>query len=242
MEPKQDSFKPPYMSFQTFWNYIAELASKPLPPDIDRSIMGSKSGTDQANLTAALITFNLMEPGGHVQDDSRLKQLVAVDEETRKPILAEIVREFYPRAVAVSEANATENALNEVFKDDYGLTAAETRRKCVTFFLHALRVAGLHVSPHFPQTRSGSGAPGAPKAKRNSGPRRKPTPDGSNGEKQETPPVQQNTTGDQYTVDLTSGGKVTVSVSVNLFDLTTDDRTFVIDLVDKLKGYGAVSS
>jgi hypothetical protein len=38
-------------------------------------------------------------------------------------------------------------------------------------------------------------------------------------------------------VALASGGTVSVVVSVNLFALTTKDRDFVIDLVDKLKGY-----
>jgi hypothetical protein len=38
-------------------------------------------------------------------------------------------------------------------------------------------------------------------------------------------------------VELASGGSVSVVVRVNLFALTTQDRNFVIDLVDKLKGY-----
>jgi hypothetical protein len=33
---------------------------------------------------------------------------------------------------------------------------------------------------------------------------------------------------------------VTVSVSMNIFDLSTTDREFVIDLVDRLKGYPQV--
>lgn len=42
-------------------------------------------------------------------------------------------------------------------------------------------------------------------------------------------------------VKLASGGSVSVNASVNLFTLTTEDRTFVIDLVDKLKGYPTVA-
>lgn len=48
------------------------------------------------------------------------------------------------------------------------------------------------------------------------------------------------TEADSYTVDLQSGGRVTVSVSMNIFDLSTTDREFVIDLVDRLKGYPQV--
>jgi hypothetical protein len=43
--------------------------------------------------------------------------------------------------------------------------------------------------------------------------------------------------GDRLAVPLNSGGTVEVSVSVNLFALSTEDRTFVIELIDKLKGY-----
>jgi hypothetical protein len=57
-----------------------------------------------------------------------------------------------------------------------------------------------------------------------------------------TPAPQHSVTGDTYTVSLASGGQVSVVVNVNLFDLTTDDRNFVIDLVDKLKGYAVASN
>lgn len=53
-------FKPPYMAFQTFWRFIDELSGPGLPPVIDRSLMSSKSGTDQANLVTALRSFNLI--------------------------------------------------------------------------------------------------------------------------------------------------------------------------------------
>ena len=38
-------------------------------------------------------------------------------------------------------------------------------------------------------------------------------------------------------MNLGSGGSIVATVDVNLFDLEPDDRAFVIDLVDKLKGY-----
>ena len=49
-EPNGQTFKPPYLSFQTFWAFLDELAAKPLPPQIDRSMLDKKSGTDQAGL------------------------------------------------------------------------------------------------------------------------------------------------------------------------------------------------
>ena len=34
MDGTDIKFKPPYMSFQTFWSFIEDLSKKPLPPQI----------------------------------------------------------------------------------------------------------------------------------------------------------------------------------------------------------------
>jgi len=234
MDEAQTPFKPPYMSFQTFLTFIEELASRPLPPQIDRSMMASKSGTDQNNLMSALKGFGLITSDNRVEP--ALVQLATSDETKRNETLAELVRTYYPDPIAVSEQNGTEGQLIEAFKRSFSLDTVETRRKAITFFLHAARVAGIPLSPHFPQTRTGSGGPGTPRPKRS--PKRKPAPS-ANGAATSNPAATQPTHpgGDTYSVSLHSGGSVSVVVSVNLFALSTEDRTFVIDLVDKLKGY-----
>lgn len=235
MDQEREPFRPPYMSFQTFWRFVEELRSKPLPPQIDRSLMRSKSGTDQANLNSTLDAFGLVGPSGEVR--AELKALVHGDEPGRRRVLAEMIRHHYPVPIAVSEQNGTNQQLQEAFRDAYGMTAADTRRKATTFFLHACREAEIELSPYFPSTRAGSGAPGASKPRKP--PRRRATTSSgteANGQTaQGTGPVP---AGDAYSVTLASGGTVGVTVSVNLFELSTDDRNFVIELIDKLKGYG----
>jgi hypothetical protein len=44
--------------------------------------------------------------------------------------------------------------------------------------------------------------------------------------------------GDTYTVDLGSGGKVTLTVQFSLFDLDHRDREFIYGLIDQMKKYG----
>lgn len=232
-EPQTGDFKPPYMSFHTLWSTLAELGTKELPPRIDRSLMATKSGTDQANLLAAFAAFNLVGEGQRVQP--ALVALTSQDEEERRQALAQLVRTHYPRQMEISEQHGTEMQLRESFQEDFKLDSAETRRKAITFFLHAARTAGLPLSQNFPQTRAGSGSPGTPRRRSANGSSRKkapaaPTtaPNGSAGAA---------TSGDTYTVTLSSGGHVSVVVDVNLFGLSTADREFVIDLVDRLKGY-----
>lgn len=45
--------------------------------------------------------------------------------------------------------------------------------------------------------------------------------------------------GDTYRVQLESGGSVSIVVDVDLFRLSIPDREFVLDLVDRMKGYEA---
>lgn len=233
MDETQTPFKPPYMSFQTFLTFVEELASRPLPPQVDRSMMTSKSGTDQNNLMSALKGFGLIN-GDHCVEPA-LVQLATSDEAMRNEKLAELVRTYYPDPIAVSEQNGTEGQLVESFKQSFSLDTAETRRKAITFFLHAARVAGIPLSPHFPQTRTGSGSPGTPRPKRSAKRKTPPAANGAGASNAAAKPNQPD--GDTYSVSLHSGGSVSVVVSVNLFALSTEDRNFVIDLVDKLKGY-----
>jgi hypothetical protein len=53
-------FKPPYNAFRTFWGFVDTLSKKPLPPQIDRSMLEGKSGTDQMGLNFALQGFGLI--------------------------------------------------------------------------------------------------------------------------------------------------------------------------------------
>src|SRR5690349_9661856 len=132
MEAPASGFRPPIMAFATFRNFIADLSARHLPPQIDRSIMSSKSGTDQTNLIAALNGFKLIDDDNRVQPE--LQRLAAPDENERKAALADLVRTYYAPAVKLSENHGTHQQLQDVFKNEFGLdSSAETRRKAITF-------------------------------------------------------------------------------------------------------------
>jgi len=225
-------FRPPYFSFQTFWNYLIELAARPLPPRIDRSMMNSKSGTDQANLFSALKAFQLIDADQRVEE--RLTSLAVADEAARKAALGDLVRAFYPDQIAVSEQNGTEAQLNESFSDGFQLTSADTRRKAVTFFLHAARMAEIPLSPHFPATRSGSGAPGVPKTKKAAS-RKKVAAD-------ETKPPATTAAGSAHQVVVATFGRagtVTMTVDVRWLDLPDDTFTRLRQLIKDIEALGS---
>ncbi|MGB7964114.1 MAG: hypothetical protein WCF12_14320 [Propionicimonas sp.] len=230
-ENGQNAFKPPYMAFQTFWNFVGDLSAHPLPPQIDRSMMASKSGTDQANL------INTLKALGLVDDEHRvlpgLTALTDADPEARSALLADIVRRDYAAALAVADNNGTASQLEQCFRDSYAVAGADTLRKSITFFLHAARAAGVPLSPHFKQTRAGSGAPGQPRKR----PVRRKSKNGISDPEVTAAP--QPAIPDAYRLDvrLRTGGTMTLTVNVNPISLRGEDRTFFYDIVDKMTDY-----
>jgi len=237
VDSSTQEFKPPYIAFQTFWNFIESLGTNPLPPQIDRSMMSGKSGTDQNNLLLTLKSFSLIGESGDVS--AGLDRLVSADEPSRKAQLAALVRLYYSAVLDVSAANGTEKQLNDSFRDAYGLDAPETRRKAITFFLHAARTGEIPLSAHFPKTRSGPGAPGTPRPRKASK-KRLPTPadQGNNGGS-----TQHEAAATEYdtTVTLGNGGTVTLTVSVNPITLRGADRDFFFKIVDAFEAFTPTS-
>lgn len=232
-EAAPDDFRPPYLAFTTFWSFINELVAKPLPPRLDRSLMRSKSGSDQAALTAAMKSFGLIDSGQAV---TGLRDLASRDEAGRLTWLQEQVRVHYPAQMKVSDEHGTDQQLKESFKEAFGLDSADTTRKAMTFFLHAARTAHIETSANFPSTRSGSGAPGTPKPRRTTSRRRPPasppTDKGGNASRLTH-------SGDTYTLTMDSGPVVTMTVAFNVMEASIDDRDFIFEIVDKLRAYGS---
>lgn len=237
MDTKPD-FRPPYNAFRTFWGFIDTLASKPLPPQIDRSMLDSKSGTDQMGLNFALQGFGLIAS----DEDKRavqplLRELVDADPEGRKVILAALLKQYYPKQVGVSASNGTEDMLLDSFKDDFGYTG-DTRRKAATWLLHAMTEAGLPVSPHFPKLRPGGAVSGS---RRPRSPRKPRGGAGAAVPRPEPEPPTDVVPGDTFTVELQAGGTVTLQIRASHFALSRNktDRKFVEGLIDALTEYEA---
>lgn len=238
MDETSEAWRPPYFAFQTFWTFLGDLAAKPLPPKIDRSLLKSKSGTDQANLLMALRAFDLMDDNNTV-NGAALASVAQGAEESRAHALGDLVKRHYGKALDLSEQSGTEGQLHDLFRDDFALSAADTRRKAVTFFLHAARRAGIPLSEHFPSTRSGSGAPGTPKVKRSTAAskRKSAPPMGSAG----TPVVttEQTASGEHKRVSFGDSGLVTVNVDVKWLDLPEHVFTGLRKVIRDLEALGS---
>lgn len=223
---------PPYLSHKTFSNFIQSLKTG-VPARIDRSVMGSLSGTAQAHLLHALRYLNLID--AEATPTERLHQLATAQDAEKPKILREILTSSYK---FIGECNldlgkCTSKQLEEAFAKTGA--SSETLRKTLSFYLGVAKEAGMQLSPYLKRARKprGTGQRTRGAAARAT---QTPTPD---------PPAQtatQNTpqpNGTMKTIQLKTGGSLTLSLAVNLLELKGKDREFVFKLIDKLDEYEA---
>ena len=179
---------------------------------------GNRSGAARSQLTITLRFLGLMTNDRQATTD--LEELVLKEEPTKT--LRRLLEQHYEPAFALGLDNATVAQLDQVLTD-MGAGRGETLRKTRQFFLNAATAAGIPIGPFLKR------ATGSPPSSIRKKSKAKPSSGGA-----AVTPMDR---GDRYSVGLQSGGQVSVTVSVNLFDLSTDDRNFVIDLVDRLKNY-----
>jgi hypothetical protein len=136
---------PPYISFKTFSNLLDRLESEGVPQHIDRHYWGGfLSGGVGQQLMAALKFLGLM----HLETNeptSLLEKLV--DNEHRKATLQGLIRDSYGGVwdSGINLERTTPGHLLSAFGKIYGIEG-ETRRKAVTFFVHAAKLAEIPLS------------------------------------------------------------------------------------------------
>jgi len=216
---------PPYVAHKTFTNFVNGL-EQGIPVQSDKSIMRSLAGSTQGQLINTLRYFKLIRTDGI--PEPALNALVQSEDDERKKIIGEMVKRSYDFVFSsdLNLQNATTSQVEELFTEA-GVTG-ETRRKAFSFFLALCKDGGIQLSSHIKPPKGVTGT------------RRRNTR--SNGGEQVTPP-QTNTIqppatgGTAKTIQLKSGGQLSLSMNVNLFDLEGEERTFVFGLIDQIQAY-----
>ena len=155
--------KPAYVSFRTFSNFLRRFKATDtgLPAQIDRSVLGGMSGSNQSALLGALEFLRLTDANGHVT--GWLKDLVeAVDDENEwRKCLARVFNEAYsPILGSVDLGSATGNMVRAAFKENGGVDG-HTATKAIGFCLKLAKESAITVSPHIKVS-----LPGQPKVTR----------------------------------------------------------------------------
>lgn len=215
----------PFKSFQT----ALEILEQALPTKIDRSVWPTFSYSLQTHMMSAFKFLELIGEDGTVQES--LTRLVH-EKNDRKARLALILRDRYPAVVALGDSNASPQQLQNAMRQ-YDVSGSMLD-KAVRFFVQAAQWSGVPLSPLWsPQKRRGTSTAAR---KRQSARRVSP-------QDKKTKPPKDNGGGaaqvSTKTVELRTGGTVTLQVSINPITLSTEDRDFVFGMVDKLRAYEA---
>jgi hypothetical protein len=168
--------------------------------------------------------LDLIDDDGKVTPE--LDKLVK-DKSGRKAHLRRILEHSYPQ-LSKEVVSMTPSAFSAAMAKTYK-AEGETQKKAKTFFLQAARYAELPLSNFLmDRTRRVS------TRKRRAGAQTTLEP---NGPIPIPPPI----TGSTKSLNLRGGGILTLSVTADIWNMPSEDRAFVLDLVDKIQGYEKVS-
>jgi hypothetical protein len=223
---------PPYVSFSTFRTLREWLGDEGVPLRFDRSFWESKfSGSTGTQLVAALRFLGLLDREQPQQGMERMAEATTAE---WRFLLAELLHDSYT-AVPFDELPRATPAMVRGWFRAYPVDG-HTLRKAISFFVSAAKEADLPMSNGVRKMAKGRPArqPAPPPADRVEG-RRVQT--ASAEPRPAATRVAPGGSANQTVVNLESGGTVTLSVAVDLFQLSERDRRFVLGLIDLTKGY-----
>lgn len=235
-EPQEQEAKrlpPPYVSFTTLRKQLERMARQGVPNRVDRSYLHGMSGGYQNQIFAALKGLGLTDDVGAPTAD--LESLVESGEMELDLelglFLQKKINELYPEMLDLAAKNGTAAQLATLFREKYGI-GGTTLSAAIRFYLEASKFAGMPVGALFKVPPRASRATGVRKAA-------KKAPQGA---ATASPPVSPDPSSvspmaSTLRVPLSSGGSVVLTTAVDLVALSPDDRTFVFELIDKVKGY-----
>ena len=234
---------PVYLSFATFQSAIQRLRDHGLPPKIDRSALGTRSGADQSQIMSGLKFLGLIDQNDTTQESLRKLHACQQGSEEEKAVIAELLRARYANVFELDLETATPRMLADAI-GSYGATGS-TRDRAIRFFLKAAEYSGIKLSGHLTQGKrsrgeaavptptNGKSNNGAPKQRR----RKRGTPSGPNlgqraGGGSELALLR------EVTLPLVKG-KLTLIGDFNAFHLVGDERDLVYQILDKMNEFEA---
>ena len=203
-----------------------------IPTQVDRSLWGSKfNGATGGQLMVGLRFIGLLN--GETPTE-QLEDLARADAQKRKRLMQGILRNAYSADLIDNLVRSTPKMINDKL-GDLGATDG-TRRKAFSFLVNAARDAELPMAPQVakqarnkkPRAKGGKAGPKSPNAHQADTQKPPATPETEVAESQDT---------NTRTLNLSSGGQVTLALSVDLFNLSDSDRAFALDLVDRMRAY-----
>jgi hypothetical protein len=225
---------PAYIPFKTFTNTLDALAEH-MPNRIDGSAFPGQSGTMKSQLLLTFRFFGLIGEDG--KPTQTLLAIAVADEAARKAALRKLIEQKYAPLFALGLMKTTPAEFAETMTEAYKISG-DTRLKATRFFLNALAYLGIvDVSPLLLRDKTKPVGNGAMGRRRRAAPRERINTAEEEAEAAREAGVPM--MAESRTVELRSGGKLTLSATTKFMSLSSADRKFVFDLIDKLEEYEA---
>lgn len=221
-----------YLPWATFKSALDQLAQG-IPSRIDRTVFPGIAWNVQTQLFAGMKFLGLLK--GEDEPTPELHDLVTGSDEERKAKLKGLIEYCYSDLIAMDLTKATRGHFEEKFGELYGVSG-DTRVKAVRFFVSAAVYVGIPLSafilPKDGKPKSSSRRPRGATQR---------TARKANGQTPPAAPMVEGTkpAGTSRSVSLASGGVLTLSATLDLFSLNSEDRKFVFGLIDTLEAYAA---
>ncbi len=214
----------PYVPFKTFISALDSMASN-MPITVDKSIWNFSGGI-KSQLMSTLKFLGLLTQTSAPTTD--LKKL-AEDKGNRPVLLRDILKRSYQPIFEHDLTKATSATFAKVMADNYN-QEGETHRKAMSFFLQAAKFSGIPVSKYL----QGKGSLAAVRRKNGI---RKAREQGSGDESAQVERTQ-SPKGSVKTITLSNGIELSLSASADTFAMSAGDRKFVLEILEKMEGYG----
>lgn len=221
----------PYVPFPTFLSALDNIGSVGVPNIIDRHSFPSFSGANVSSTLVALKFFGLVDEEGKPSD---ALHGLAMEKEGRKKAIGTLLQKYYGNIFAIDLTRATPPQLDNAFTAELYNVSGDTKTKAKTFFLKAAQFAEVPISKLLLKKSRASG-PRKPRGKRVDLGSQGSAGSGSNSDTSDD--RQTTTSATEKTIELGSGGTLTLSLDVNILELKGKDRNFVFKLIDSIDAY-----
>ncbi|MES0048535.1 DUF5343 domain-containing protein [Mesorhizobium sp. M0053] len=156
-ESPKTTLSPPYIAFASLRTLFSSLKEHGLPGRIDRSVLTNFSGAVGSQIITALRFMGLVDADNRPKPDFQL-YLNAFGTDVWPHELGSLLQRAYAPIFELDLKTASPSQFMERFRATYP-NKEETLRKCVTFFLNAVREADLPVSAYIMRNKKPRSAP-----------------------------------------------------------------------------------
>jgi len=222
------SLTPAYVPFKTFTSVLDSFSTF-LPDTIDSTMWPSYSGGIKSQLMGALRFLNLIDDDG--KPTQPLHALSTLSAEERPAAFKGVLKHAYGSLMSLDLTKATPGSFDGEMRK-FG-QEGETHRKASSFFLQAAKWAGVPLSPLLLKKGSLSGS----RRKRPSAPKAKPPAGMPASLRIPNAVLEGANLGSRKEIVLSGGVKVSLGTDVDLFRMASEDRKFVMSILDLMEAY-----